>query len=385
MCTIMFVCSYLYKLLQLPKMYMKNHLFSICLLLIGVGYLSAQELKKDFDSFKDNRAHQQKLHEEKVPSLKMLALPEATRAVHNELLKQPSLIKRLYTIDTLKRKMGIVFERTCAVRNHQQAPETIVDYYESNYISRLVKIGECPSTIEALSNDGKKAFYKYLNDQIVAVDTDNLKHAYTLIGHADQINCVEISPDNTKIATGSVDKTIRIWDASNGSLLYTFKAHTCSVTRLVFSNDSNVLISYGQIAKPIEHTCFFVHESNLQEQIAWDLILGKELEKTTDTSAIINCWGKYGYITKNYWFNKKKIQNFRIPGANHSSHELIDQHKTVHVQNGIVAEGKNLYRDQGFMAAIEDMPQQEQYIPLLALIPLFNTLANKKYSQVEKH
>ena len=36
------------------------------------------------------------------------------------------------------------------------------------------------------------------------------------IGHADAISCVIYSPNGHHIATGSNDKTIRIWDAETG-------------------------------------------------------------------------------------------------------------------------------------------------------------------------
>lgn len=350
---------------------MKKFLLFICLLVIGLGNLSAQEPTKKSCSVNDYSAHQQKLHQETVPSLRSLALIQATKVLHNELLQKPFLSQRLMVVEEWKQKIGIVFEPAYSSSSQQQSLETIVDCYENNYISRLIEIGQCPNLIEGLSNDGKKAFYKKLNDLIVAVDTENLQNLYTLKGHTNQINCVEVSPDNTKIATGSVDKTIKIWDLATGSLLYTLTGHDFSVTRLVFSNNSHVLVSYGQQSENFFNLSSYRHENRLKEQIVWDLLAGTKVEKITDTKAIVNYTGKYSYITKNYWFGKKKkIHNFKVPGTDKTAYELKNEHTTICIKNGIVAIGKTIYKDQGFMAAVEDMPQPQQHLPLLHVDPL---------------
>ena len=41
----------------------------------------------------------------------------------------------------------------------------------------------------------------------------------TLTGHTDRVNSVEISPDNTKIVSGSSDGIIRIWDLESANLI----------------------------------------------------------------------------------------------------------------------------------------------------------------------
>ncbi len=40
-----------------------------------------------------------------------------------------------------------------------------------------------------------------------------------LEGHKGKVTCVAFSPDNTSAATGSKDKTIRLWDAYTGEFL----------------------------------------------------------------------------------------------------------------------------------------------------------------------
>jgi WD40 repeat protein len=52
-----------------------------------------------------------------------------------------------------------------------------------------------------------------------AVSSNDFKEIRTLRGHAGYVKTVAWSPDGTKIASGSVDWTIKIWDASSGSAL----------------------------------------------------------------------------------------------------------------------------------------------------------------------
>lgn len=46
-----------------------------------------------------------------------------------------------------------------------------------------------------------------------------MKPLSKLISHRHDISSVSFSPDGSKIATGSIDKTIKIWDVKQGKLL----------------------------------------------------------------------------------------------------------------------------------------------------------------------
>ncbi|MCL1474768.1 AAA-like domain-containing protein [Argonema antarcticum] len=62
-----------------------------------------------------------------------------------------------------------------------------------------------------------------------------------LIGHESSVSTVDISPDERLIATGSNDKTVKVWKR-DGSLLKTLK-HTATVTRVAFSPDSRSIVA----------------------------------------------------------------------------------------------------------------------------------------------
>jgi WD40 repeat protein/DNA-binding XRE family transcriptional regulator len=55
-----------------------------------------------------------------------------------------------------------------------------------------------------------------------------------LIGHSAPVMDTVFSPDGTQIATGSMDGTARLWDATTGESLITLSGHTLPVTHLAF-------------------------------------------------------------------------------------------------------------------------------------------------------
>jgi WD40 repeat protein len=54
---------------------------------------------------------------------------------------------------------------------------------------------------------------------------------------------VVFSPDGSRLASGSPDRTIKVWDAASGQHLRTLKGHTGLVRSVAFSRDGSRLAS----------------------------------------------------------------------------------------------------------------------------------------------
>ncbi|KAG7412993.1 Vegetative incompatibility protein HET-E-1 [Fusarium oxysporum f. sp. rapae] len=65
----------------------------------------------------------------------------------------------------------------------------------------------------------------------------------TLEGHIRAVNSVVFSHDSKRVASGSDDETIRIWDAETGECEQELKGHSGMVTSVVFSHDSKKVAS----------------------------------------------------------------------------------------------------------------------------------------------
>ncbi|BAZ08719.1 peptidase C14 caspase catalytic subunit p20 [Calothrix sp. NIES-4071] len=59
----------------------------------------------------------------------------------------------------------------------------------------------------------------------------------TLTGHTEPVYSIAFSPDGQILASGSVDKTVKLWNVQDGSLLKTLEGHTQTVNNVAFSPD----------------------------------------------------------------------------------------------------------------------------------------------------
>jgi WD40 repeat protein len=65
----------------------------------------------------------------------------------------------------------------------------------------------------------------------------------TLTGHTNWVNRVAFSPDGTLLASGGLDNTIKLWRVSDGALVRTLTGHTNYVLSVAFSPDGTLLAS----------------------------------------------------------------------------------------------------------------------------------------------
>nr|MDZ8059445.1 ribosome assembly protein 4 [Nostoc sp. EkiNYC01] len=93
----------------------------------------------------------------------------------------------------------------------------------------------------------------------------------TLTGHSSAVISVVFSPDGKTLASGSLDKTIKLWDVSTGKAIKTLTGHSSSVLGVVFSPDGKTLAS-GSSDKTIK---------------LWDVSTGKAIKTLTGHSSTV--------------------------------------------------------------------------------------------------
>ncbi|ODV35364.1 serine/threonine-protein kinase [Microcystis aeruginosa] len=120
-------------------------------------------------------------------------------------------------------------------------------------------------------------YFKYKNfpasPQLLISDLSSLRFLdKTLTGHSDTVSSVVYSPDVRYLASGSSDKTIKIWEVATGKELRTLTGHSSWVSSVVYSPDGRYLAS-GSYDNTIK---------------IWEVATGKQLRTLTGHSFWVN-------------------------------------------------------------------------------------------------
>jgi WD40 repeat protein/serine/threonine protein kinase len=81
-------------------------------------------------------------------------------------------------------------------------------------------------------------------------DTKTGKEVLALKGHEDSVTSLAFSPDGKRLVSGSADKTVKIWDAATGRTIHTLEGHAESVTAVAYSSDGRHVVS-GSVDKTV--------------------------------------------------------------------------------------------------------------------------------------
>jgi WD40 repeat protein len=164
------------------------------------------------------------------------ALIEALRV--NQKVKLASWAK----LDTQVPAMAALQQAVYLQRNEKPENRTLAVNTLKGHEDSVGSVGFSP--------DGKKLASGSYDKTIKIWDVTTGKVLNTLKGHEGWVGSVGFSPDGKKLASGSYDKTIKIWDVTTGKVLNTLKGHESLVWSVGFSPDGKKLAgSYDKTIK----------------------------------------------------------------------------------------------------------------------------------------
>ncbi|MEG3889207.1 MULTISPECIES: WD40 domain-containing protein [unclassified Microcoleus] len=97
----------------------------------------------------------------------------------------------------------------------------------------------------AISPDGKILASGSWDKTIKIWNLETTELIGTLTGHSDRVNSVAISYDGKMLVSGSSDETIKFWNLHNGDLLCTFPGHSMEVNSVAINPKGLVIASCG--------------------------------------------------------------------------------------------------------------------------------------------
>ncbi len=129
--------------------------------------------------------------------------------------------------------------------------QTIASSCYDTYI-RLINVSTGTETLKKKLCNGRLAFSPdgtklavVSHAMIIVLDARTFEEQRRLKGHRREIDSLAFSPDGKTLATGAADSSIRLWNVSNGEVIFNLKADKPTVWCVTFSPDGKMLASAG--------------------------------------------------------------------------------------------------------------------------------------------
>ena len=158
-----------------------------------------------------------------------------------------------------------------------KASKSILQSPNTSFIQTLVGHSSGVTTV-SITPDGSKIISGSFDKTIKIWNINTGEELKTLVGHSSFVTTVSITPDGSKIISGSEDKTIKIWNINTGEKLKTLIGHSSDITtvsitpdgsKIIFCDKSEHIIVWSLLDNSVELLASFTADFDIMSMLCF--------------------------------------------------------------------------------------------------------------------